>query len=393
MSNSGQPYHEKLLHWIWKSRQIACQKLATCSGHEVIIHEPGTPNKSDGPDFNSAEITIGKLRWFGDVEIHWNLADWKAHGHHTDANFNNVVLHVVFFKETNSTVFRQDGTSIPTLCLAPYLSKPLQSFVEQYRSEEQIPCAGQLSFISEKAFLQQLQKAHKEYFEQKVDDLLKFYDPGLSPSSAWKKMFTTALFDGLGISHNRKPMQQLAAVLWPELPNISSREDLQSYAIEQSGVHTESTTFNWKHKGTRPGNHPLPRIKQAAECLWFIHSLNFEQWLEQNPETLWKKLIKSITVTPSLGRERADILFGTVFLPAIYSLGNLFHSEKLKSKSWELWRSHRVSIPNSLLQSLNNTDLPPSSYKNKLGTIYQLRSYCQPKNCQNCKVFKKAIFS
>jgi hypothetical protein len=393
VSSPAESYNEKLLHWIWKTRHFEHQNLRSCSGKKVEIHLPGKLNKSDGPDFSSAQITIGKLRWYGDVEIHWKISDWKAHKHHIDANYNNVILHVVFEK-TESTVLRKDQTSIPTLCLSSYVPEPLQSFVEQYRSRPKLPCAGQFTFISEDAFKQQIEKAHREYFEQKVDDLLEFYDPDLPPSSAWKKMLAIALFDGLGISHNREPMRRLAAELYEWLDDFSSRETLRIEALKLSGINSKDRSplhLAWKHKGVRPGNHPRPRIQQAANCLWHIHNAPFEEWLREEPKELWQNLVNSITVTPSLGRERASILFGTVFLPALYSLGNLFHSEKLKSRTWKLWRTHRVPLPKSLLKLLENTNLPPSLYNQKLGTIFQLRSYCRPKHCQDCKVFKSAI--
>ncbi|HET6528399.1 MAG TPA: DUF2851 family protein [Balneolaceae bacterium] len=393
MDKYRRSYHEGLLHWIWETLHFDYQNLHTSHGEVIKIHQPGTYNQSDGPDFKNAEISIGKLRWFGDVEIHWKFADWHAHGHQNDPNFGNVVLHVVF-DETTKTIHRKNGGSIPTLCLSSFISKPLQSFLEHYFSNPQLPCAGHLSFISEKAFERQLEKAHKEYFEQKVDDLLEFYDPALPPAKAWQKMFTIALFDGLGIAHNRAPMQKLAHELLPRLKEISSAQELRKQAIAISEIKADNpANSSWKHKGCRPGNHPLPRIQQAADCLWHIGNLPFEQWLKDDPKVLWKELTNSITISPSLGRERSAILFGTVFLPALYSLGNLFLSERIKSRAWDLWRTHRVPLPPSLLKLLENTSLPPSLYSNTLGTVFQLREYCRPKQCQNCKVFKSAISS
>lgn len=395
MSSHNLPYHEALLHWVWENRKFNFRNLQTSDGELIRIHHPGHLNKSDGPDFTNAEISIGTLRWYGDIEIHWNHSDWKEHGHHTDPNFNQVVLHVVF-EETDQKSVRQDNTSVPTFCLSKYLSEPLHAFIDQYKSQSELPCAGQLSFISKEAFTKQLEKAHREYFEQKTNDMLEFYDPSLPPSQAWIKMFSIALFDGLGISHNREPMQVLAIKLIQEISDIPSRNNLLEQAIQISGIENQNNTpaeITWKHKGCRPGNHPRSRIQQAAEALWFIYKLPFEQWLQRTPHGLWQDLLSSITVTPSIGQERSSILFGTVFLPALYSLGNLFASQKLKSQSWKLWRNHRASIPKSLLRSLEKTDLPASVYAQKLGTIFQLRTYCKPKNCQNCKVFKSAISS
>lgn len=394
MDSRPPPYHEELLHWIWKTRHFDFRNLQTTDGQKITIHDTGTPNKSDGPDFRGAEITIGNLRWFGDAEIHWWFSDWKAHGHTGDPNFEQVILHIVF-EDTEQTISRKDDSSIPTLCLSPYLAQPLKSFLTQYRRKPQLPCSGQFSFLTEESFSKQLQKAHKEYFEQKVNDLLDFYDPQLPPSQAWLKMFTIALFDGLGISHNRRPMRELAKKLFPASAEVESAAALRNQAINLSGIESSPRkrgSFPWKHKGMRPGSHPLPRIRQAADCLWFIRKQPFDHW-KKNPKRQWDKMINAITATPSVGRERSSILFGTVYLPALYSLGNLFSSEQLQAQSWKLWKAHKAAIPGALLELLEQTKLSPEIYAEKLGTIYQLRVYCKPKNCQNCKVFKSAISS
>jgi hypothetical protein len=394
MNNSRSPYHEQLLHWIWENHHFNIRNLQTIDGRIVQIHNAGQLNKSDGPDFLSAEVSIGNLRWFGNIEMHWSLSDWQNHNHHKDANYDNVILHVVF-NATEDHSFRSDETPIPTLCLAAHLSHPLQYFLEQYQHSPKLPCAGQVSFISDQAFAQQLQKAHKEYFEQKVDDLLAFYDSSLPPSQAWLKMFTIGLFDGLGISHNRDQMRKLAKLIYKENINAFSKNACRSRALKLSGINNDSSQkpINWNHKGCRPGNHPRLRIQQGANLLWQIHHRSFQDWLKDNPKNLWNKLLDGIETKPGIGQERASILFGTVFLPAMYFLGNLFFKESLKNRCWKLWQKHKAYIPSSLLTLFANTDISPSIYKQKLGAIHQLRSYCRPRNCQNCKVFKSLISS
>ncbi|WP_445666717.1 DUF2851 family protein [Fodinibius sp. AD559] len=397
MNKSTPPYHEKLLHWIWANRHFNFRNIKTIDDQQIRIYDTGRINKSDGPDFLSAEITVDNLRWFGNVELHWSLSDWRAHNHHTDPNFNSVILHVVF-NSTESHSHRSDETQIPTLCLTPYLSQPLQSFLEQYQSKPKLPCAGQLSFISDEAFAQQLQKAHKEYFEQKVDDLLTFYDASLPPSKAWTKMLTIGLFDGLGISHNRHQMRKLANLLYEESTDTFSKNAFRIRALKLSEINAESKDdtqkiINWNHKGCRPGNHPRLRIQQGAELFWHIYERPFEEWLQDNPRELWEKLLDNVQTKPGLGQERASILFGTVFLPSMYFLGNLLLKEGLKNRCWSLWQEHEAHIPSSLFKLFDNADISPSLYKKKLGSIYQLRSYCRPRNCQECKVFKSVISS
>src|SRR5699024_2761178 len=151
-------------------------------------------------DFLNAKIKIGSIKWFGDVEIHWNEQDWKLHRHHKNTGFNRVILHVVYSDSSSKKrgpVLRQDKTRIHTLHLKPFLTEPLQSFLKRFTQPGALPCAGHFSSISQNAFLRQLEKAQEQYFEQKVDDLLQWYDSALPPSRAWTTMLSLALFDGL----------------------------------------------------------------------------------------------------------------------------------------------------------------------------------------------------
>ena len=46
--------------------------------------------------------------WAGQVEIHVRASDWFKHNHHNDANYDSVILHVVYENDT-------DSLNIPTL--------------------------------------------------------------------------------------------------------------------------------------------------------------------------------------------------------------------------------------------------------------------------------------
>lgn len=388
-------YPEELLHWVWKTSRLESNRLATVTGEPVIIYDPGNLNNADGPDFLNAHIQIGKLEWFGDIEIHWANQDWNHHGHHTDPNYNRVILHVVWNHNYDSSILREDQTSMPTLELKSYLSDSLQAFLEQYLKPDRLPCSGHVSFISEKAFEQQIQKAEHQYFEQKVDDLLNFWDSSLPPSRAWQKMLAVGLSDGLGISHNREPLRRLCLDLYAQTEKVKSKIELIEMALSKSGLNDEhnSCIYNWKHKGSRPSNHPEVRIRQAVSYLWFISRLPFKTWLKEDSEKLWNQINTQTTHPQGPGKQRKDILYGTVWLPSLFILGNTFASSTLQTKAYTLWENHRPKIPSSLLTPFQFLDLPASLYSHSLGAVYQLRSYCEPRHCEGCKVFKSAISS
>jgi hypothetical protein len=91
----------------------------------------GRPGASPGPDIRDAILSFTSYHSrteyatatnrveniVGDVEIHIRATDWFAHQHHTDARYNNVVLHIVLICDNSRPTLRQDGTIIPTCSL------------------------------------------------------------------------------------------------------------------------------------------------------------------------------------------------------------------------------------------------------------------------------------
>ena len=69
--------------------------MVTAGGDTVEVLHPGRPTNDCGPDFRDALIAINGGRPLqGDVELHVNARDWRAHGHHRDPNYDRVILHV-----------------------------------------------------------------------------------------------------------------------------------------------------------------------------------------------------------------------------------------------------------------------------------------------------------
>ena len=104
---------EKLLHYIWKYKLFPLKPLQTTDGLTLEVIDPGTLNRDAGPDFFNAKIKLDGTTWVGNIEIHGRAADWYAHGHHEDAHYNNVILHVT--ETADRPVVTQDGKTLPQL--------------------------------------------------------------------------------------------------------------------------------------------------------------------------------------------------------------------------------------------------------------------------------------
>lgn len=388
-------YNERLLHWIWKNRQLENRPLATVNQKKVSMYHPGYANPTDGPDFLNARIAIGKLIFYGDIEIHWCARDWKAHGHHTDTNYNRVVLHVVFSEKNVTNVFRQDETSVPTLCLKPYLGDSLKTFAEQYQRQTTLPCAGHVHSVPNEVFTRQIAKAQKEYFEEKVDNLLQYYNPNLTISTAWQKLCIIGVFDALGIRHNREPMKKLAEKLFPIARDTQTQRQFIREAFTIAGIDPETGDGSdaWKRKGSRPNNHPRHRIPQGCELLRIIKKTPVLQWLRTDVQKSFSHCRKQMRYQPGLGDSRGAVIFATVWLPAIYILADLLGKQRYTEKAYDAWFNHRMKLPSTITRPFKDAGIPLSLFNNNPGTVFQHKAYCTPRRCEGCKVFKSIISS
>lgn len=94
--------NEKLLFYIWQHRYYNAGELATVAGEPLEVLSAGTFNRDQGPDFLQARIRLGGTYWAGHIEIHVRSSDWERHGHTSDPNYENVILHVVWVHDTGS---------------------------------------------------------------------------------------------------------------------------------------------------------------------------------------------------------------------------------------------------------------------------------------------------
>jgi hypothetical protein len=127
--------NEEFLQFLWKFQPFRFQNLQTHDNANVQVFNKGVHNFNSGPDFNSAEILIGNIRWHGDVEIHLKSSDWVTHKHHKDPKYNSVVLHVVFHDDAE--IYKEDGGVIPTIELKNRIPKKyLYEYSTLYQSKK-----------------------------------------------------------------------------------------------------------------------------------------------------------------------------------------------------------------------------------------------------------------
>lgn len=373
---------ELFLQWLWGNLFFDFTSLKTTCGKEIVLISPGRQNATDGPDFKGAEIEIEGIRWHGDIEIHTKSQYWYSHGHHQDGNFNPVILHVVADSGAMQAV-TENGSRPFTLNLLPYLPEQLKIFLQQFEQGAGLACAPSMHLISPDVFHQQIEKAHREYFEKKTNDFLTLYEANLPMSQAWKKALFLAIWDGLGISQNRQQMRTLARRLFTDFPDEPARARKRAFEIADFEIH-------WNLKAVRPGNRPAQRVEQALILSNFLMTQPFGDFLHPDAIHLWKEW-RARGGLPARGH--LDILFGTVYLPALFVLSQLAAHTSLSEQAFNSWLGLKSPVPPSLLIPFSRLNLPASTYQKKLGAVHQLTAYCKAGKCSECLVLKNVIAS
>ncbi|MFV5703504.1 DUF2851 family protein [Flavobacterium sp. XS2P12] len=189
---------EDFLHYLWKFKKFDALNLKTFNNEEITISNSGQYLELAGPDFFNAQITIGTQKWAGNVEIHLKSSDWYVHHHEKDANYENVILHVVW--EHDTEIFRCDNSEIPVLELKNYVEKDT---IENYQSlmsqKSWIFCENQLKNIDEFVFKNWQERLFFERLERKskpVFDLLE------QTNQDWEAVLFCLLAKNFGLNTN-----------------------------------------------------------------------------------------------------------------------------------------------------------------------------------------------
>lgn len=112
---------EEFLQYVWKYKLFSINHLRSSIKKSIVIVNNGSHNRNSGPDFLNAHLKIDDQYWSGNIEIHVKSSDWYAHNHEVDANYDAVILHVVW--EHDVVVFMKNNQPIPTLVLKDLVDK------------------------------------------------------------------------------------------------------------------------------------------------------------------------------------------------------------------------------------------------------------------------------
>ncbi len=423
-------FSEKQAALIWQ--QVVGRELTSSEDELVSVIYPGRANDDNGPDFRDAVIVNKSHLTKGDVEVHVKSSDWYSHKHHVDAEYNNVILHVVMWHDCHSATLLKSGKPVPVLCLAKALRH--QAYLLPY----QLPCFQILDHVNRQTLRKLLNAAGEERFKQKA----MHFQAEIKQEEAGQVLFR-GMMRALGYAKNTKPFEDLADRT--PLNSIESREGLALKQALLLGTAGLLPSQRWQGKFTRgkevqeleqiwqsvgkkvktmkegdwnfshiyPNNSPVRRIiaqshllerycegKLLAGILQLVKEAPLpgghrmlENGLTVAGDGYWRDHfdfdVRSKTkISALLGNSKAGEIAVNVILPFAFSWGELANEEKLTEHAIELYRNYPKLAENCITQHMKKQfglkepfDLT-ACYQQ--GLIHIFRNYCREGSCSEC---------
>ena len=279
---------EQLLHYIWKHKIFPLQELKTTTGQKVEIIDTGLANTNAGPDFFNAKLKLDGVLWIGNIEIHERSSDWFKHGHHADAGYNSVILHIA--SEIDMEISRSNGERIPQIQLiCPEAVRT--NYKELLETDSYPPCYRIIPSLPPFTAHSWMTALQMERFEQKatlLNERLK------RCQGNWEDAFFITLARNFGFGLNgdafetwahqlpfravdkhRNDLFQIEAIFFGQA-GILEDSDGDGYYLRLKKEYTylqhkfgliPMDASLWRFLRLRPANFPHIRIAQLA-CLY-----------------------------------------------------------------------------------------------------------------------------
>jgi len=232
---------EDFLYYLWKFGKLQLQSLETTQKEPIKIINLGTHNHHAGPDFFNACVRIGNQLWAGNVEMHVKSSDWFVHHHENDANYDNVILHVVWNHDMD--IHRKDNSVIPTLVLKSYSDTGL---LQRYQnllniSKQWIACETSFPLLHHFELENWLERVYIERLEAKAADIEKLV---VATEYDWEAVLFRLLAKGFGLKLNSDVFYEAAcSVDFSLIRKISASQfSLEAFLFGIFGLLSQEVT-------------------------------------------------------------------------------------------------------------------------------------------------------
>lgn len=409
---------EKLLQTIWAFQYFNRAELFTTGGEKLEILFQGTLNTNQGPDFLNARIQIGQTVFAGSVELHLKASQWNQHGHSKDANYNNVILHVVL--EEDETITPQ----LPTLELKNRLSKLL---IDQYAGLLQqaafIPCNKHIAGIHPLSMQAWQERLVAERLTRKAKGILALFE---RTGHHWEETFWQLLARNFGTKVNGDAFETLAqnipykivvkhrnsllqlealllggAQLLPETPaDAYSRLLVREYYFLQQKYNLPPNPFPVHFFRMRPQNFPTVRLAQLSalvngtehlfsKVLEAQHVQEVTKWLHVKASDYWTTHYRpgelAANTPKKVGADMVRNVIINSLVPLLFAYGMYHRNEEYKDKAVD-WLQQTAAETNNITKGFVNISVANNTAFESQALLELKNEYCNYRRCLDCAV-------
>jgi len=416
---------EDLLHFIWKYKKLQLTDVHTSKRESVSILDVGSHNHLAGPDFFNAKVKIDGQLWAGNVEIHIKSSDWYVHRHENDANYDNVILHVVW--EDDASVFRKDGSEVPTLQLKNYIPQALLLDYQNLFDKKQkafINCEKDIAKVDAFVFQNWLERLYFERLERKSEFVLSLLKDS---KNDWEQVLFSLLLKNFGLKINgaaflslaqaldlsiirklRSDIFQLESVFFGMSRLLEDETILDSYYLKLKNEYQYLTNkfdlnadrvLKPEFVKIRPPNFPTIRLSQLAN-LYGTHQNFFNKLIntksieelyslfDVSASSYWKDHFTfgkpSKKSTKKLTKSFIDLLIINSILPLKFCYAQ-HHGKDENEEIVDIIKSIKTEN-NSILSNFKDQGVISKSAKDSQAMLQLYHEYCTKNKCLHCAV-------
>jgi hypothetical protein len=416
--------NENLLQNLWKYKIFSKLDFKDTDGNPIEILDFGTLNTNSGPDFSLAKIKTKNIVLAGNIEIHVKSSDWYFHNHDLQKDYQSVILHVVYFNDTDVSELKEAG--IPTLELKDYINEKILAKYQTLENQYQfIPCesifdASKVPFLfSEETLLKKLDEKSIE-IEQLLAQSKNNYEAVLFQKLAYSfgLKVNAEIYQNIAENIDFKIIQkisqnqfQLESLLFGkgnllEKETETNQKWKREFDFLKNKFKISEQTFPVKFLRLMPPSFPTIRFSQLA-MLYHLQPNLFSKILKakniQELKSLFEKVKTSDfwenhytfektseeKIEKKLSDDFIEILLINAVLPIIYTYFKNINPEKTD----QVLDFYKNLSPekNSIISSWKKLNVKFSSALETQAFLYHHKHLCSYKNCLNCNIGLKIL--
>lgn len=410
---------EEFIYYLWENRLLHLD-LKTTDNEEVTILSVGIRNHDSGADFVNARIKIGDALWAGQVEIHVRASDWFKHNHHNDANYDSVILHVVYENDT-------DSLKIPTLEIKDKFDLSIfHKYNWFFGSRNWIPCGEFVGGVQNFTLISWLDRMLVEHLENECKDL----DFKLKNNQYdWEQAFYQRLMRYFGLKVNNDSFEYLSRILPLNLLlrhrdndiyiesmmfgcagflEMDFEEDYPSL-LKRDFMMLKSKfglkvmpLSNWKFLRLRPPNFPTIRIAQLAKIITKNGNMfskirdaddiqEIKDLFDIELNSYWDNHFQfdktsKVERRKILGKTAVDLIIINAIVPMLFYYGHTHSLESYKEKAMSFLEQIEAE-DNLIIRNFQNSGVVLQNAFQTQAILYMYKYYCKRRRCLECRIY------